>query len=270
MAMDAYILMTRLNHIYRILATGFCFACFGLGGIALSLFVFPLQRLIIRDVERRKLRARYTVHRTFRFFINMMKFVGVFNFDFAAEAQLKRARGQIIIANHPSLIDVVALIAMTPQADCVVKAQLFTNLFMRGVITSTGYISNSDPDSLLDDCATSLQKGNNLIIFPEGTRSVPGQTLLFQRGAANIALRAGASYLALYIDCSPSTLTKQEQWYQVPATKPTLSIRFLKDIQLTEFFVMSSPSLAARQLTRDLQLFYQQAVEQYGHSETRT
>jgi 1-acyl-sn-glycerol-3-phosphate acyltransferase len=270
MAMDTFIVITRLNHLYRILGTGFCFACFGLGGIAMSLTVFPLQRLMIRDVELRARKARFTVHRTFRFFIQMMKFVGVFNFDLEAEAQLKQANGQIIIANHPSLIDVVALIAMTPQADCVVKAQLFANPFMRGVINSTGYISNSDPDKLLDDCAASLKKGNNLIIFPEGTRSIRGQALHFQRGAANIALRANTGYLALYIDCSPSTLTKQEQWYQVPLKKPTLSIRFLKDIQLTEFFVMSSPSLAARQLTRDLQHFYQQAVEQYGHSENRT
>ncbi len=263
--------MQKLNHCYRILATGFCFAVFGIGGVLLSLTAFPLQRLFIRDAEQRKRRARHTVHVTFKGFIGLMRFVGIFNFDFAAAAELRRARGQIIIANHPSLIDVVALIAMTPQADCVVKAQLFRNPFMRGVITSTGYISNSDPDKLLDDCATSLQKGNNLIIFPEGTRSTPGSGLSFQRGAANIALRAKRGYMALYIRCQPSTLTKQEQWYQVPATKPTLSIRYLQDIQLTDYLKqMQSPSLAARQLTRDLQTFYQQVVKQHGHFETRT
>ncbi|HEX5792882.1 MAG TPA: lysophospholipid acyltransferase family protein [Rheinheimera sp.] len=261
--------MQKLNHGYRILATGFCFVVFGIGGVLLSVSVFPLQRLFIRNAEQRKQRARYTVHLAFGFFISLMRFLRIFNFDFAAAAQLRQARGQIIIANHPSLIDVVALIAMTPQADCVVKAQLFRNPFMRGVITSTGYISNSDPDKLLDDCAASLQKGNNLIIFPEGTRSKPGSQLSFQRGAANIALRANRGYLALYIRCQPSTLTKQEQWYQVPASKPTLSIRYLRHIQLTDYVQRSqSPALAARQLTRDLQHFYQQAVDQHGIFET--
>ena len=198
-----------------------------------------------------------------------MRFVRVFNFDFAAASTLRNARGRIIIANHPSLIDVVALIAMTPQADCVVKAQLFRNPFIRGVINSTGYISNSDPDKLLDDCAASLHKGNNLIIFPEGTRSTPGEPLMFQRGAANIALRANRGYLALYIRCQPSTLTKQEQWYQVPASKPTLAICYLQDIQLTAALQQNpSPALAARQLTRELQHFYQQAVDQHGFFET--
>lgn len=253
----------KLNHMYRILGTGFCFVCFGIGGIILSLLVFPAQRLFINDVEQRKSQARRTVHRAFRFFIGLMRHIGIFNFNFSAAEQLGKAHGQIIIANHPSLIDVVALIAMTPNADCVVKAQLFHNPFMRGVINSTGYISNADPDKLLDDCAASLAKGNNLIIFPEGTRTTPGQPLLFQRGAANIALRAKRGYLALHIDCSPSTLTKQEQWYQVPATKPGLSIRYLKHLTLDNYVNESSPSLAARQLTRDLQQFYQQVVQQH-------
>ena len=263
--------MRRLNHWYRIAATGFCFAAFGIGGVLLSLTVFPLQRLMIPDTEQRKRRARHTVHKTFKGFISLMRFVRIFNFEFSAAAKLEQARGQIIIANHPSLIDVVALIAMTPNADCVVKAQLFRNPFMRGVITSTGYISNSDPDKLLDDCAASLQAGNNLIIFPEGTRTTPGTALAFQRGAANIALRAKRHYLALYICCEPSTLTKQEQWYQVPATKPTLRISYLQDIAVDTYLEQqASASLAARQLTRDLQNFYQQAVKQHGHFETRT
>lgn len=254
-------MIRHLNHWYRILGTGFCFASFGVGGVILSVLVLPAQRLFIRDIELRKRRARQTVHSSFHIFVSLMRGLRIFNFEFAAAETLRDARGQIIIANHPSLIDVVALIAMTPNADCVVKAQLFRNPFMRGVIRSTGYISNADPDKLLDECAASLAKGNNLIIFPEGTRTKPGQHMHFQRGAANIALRAQRGYLALYIRCWPSTLTKQEQWYQVPATKPTLTIRYLRHIALDDYLTASSPSLAARQLTRDLQQFYQQVVQ---------
>ena len=78
------------------------------------------------------------------------------------------------------------VLPMTPNADCVVKAQLFRNPFMRGVISSTGYISNADPDKLLDDCADSLAKGNNLIIFPEGTRVAPGDKPPLQSGFAGL------------------------------------------------------------------------------------
>lgn len=252
--------MQKLNHYYRTLATGFCFVCFGLGGLLLSLTVLPLQKLFIRDEQRSKAAARRTVHRSFGFFLGLMRFTGIFNFDLSARQHLAGVQGKIIIANHPSLIDVVALIAMIPNADCVVKAQLFRNPFMRGVISSTGYISNSDPDKLLDDCTASLKQGNNLIIFPEGTRSKPGQPLHFQRGAANIALRSGCAYIALQISCKPSTLTKEEHWYNVPRSKPTLAIHFLKAIDTAGYYNLSSPSLAARQLTRDLQNYYQQIL----------
>jgi 1-acyl-sn-glycerol-3-phosphate acyltransferase len=257
--------MRQLNHFYRVLATGFCFICFGLGGILLSLTIFPLQRLLIRDQQQRKSHARHTVHLAFKGFIKLMQLVGVFNFDFSAATELQQARGQIIIANHPSLIDVVALIAMTPYANCVVKAQLFGNPFMRGVLKSTGYISNSEPDKLLDDCAATLQQGNNVIVFPEGTRSTHGQRLKFQRGAANIALRAKQGYLALHIQCQPSTLTKNEAWYQVPAHKPTLRIQYIRHIALdTGLLRHPSTSLAVRRLTNQLQHFYQQVLEQHG------
>lgn len=260
----------RFNHSYRILATGFCFSIFGLGGLVLSLLVFPVQRLLIRDAVQRRIAARYTVHRSFKFFIALMRLTGVFYFEFPGKAELAASRGKILIANHPSLIDVVALISLLPKADCVVKAQLFRNPFMRGVIQSTGYLTNADPDLLLQDCSESLKSGNTLIIFPEGTRTTPGSAQLFQRGAANIALRSGCSFLACLIQCKPTTLTKQEAWYQVPAQRPTLKIEVLQEFDIQPFLQQESTSLAARQLSRQLESFYHQVMKSHGTTESRT
>lgn len=190
-------------------------------------------------------------------FLWWMKFLGVVDYDFHAD-ELRRARGKIIIANHPTLIDVVALIALTKWADCVVKAELFRNPFIRAIIRSTGYISNSDPNLLIADCESSLAQGNNLIIFPEGTRTGADQVIKFQRGAANIALRTGASFLALAIECKPRTLRKGEPWFCSPSCKPTLSIRFVREIPLSGYLPSVCPTHDARQLTRDLEVFYQQ------------
>lgn len=260
----------QLNHGYRVLATGFCFSVFGIGGLVLSLLLFPVQRLFIQNATKRRIVARYTVHRSFKFFISLMRLVGVFHFNFPDKKQLAASRGKILIANHPSLIDVVALISMLPHADCVVKAQLFRNPFMRGVIQSTGYLTNADPDLLLQDCAASLKSGNTLIIFPEGTRTTPGVALHFQRGAANIALRTGCNFFACFIQCKPTTLTKQEAWYQVPPQRPTLSIQVLKEIDIQPFLQQESASLAARQLSRELETFYHQVMTTHGTTESRT
>ena len=98
-----------------------------------------------------------------------------------------------------------------------------------------------------------LQKGNNLLMFPEGTRSIPGTPLLLKRGAAQIAIRASAPIRPIKIDCKPSTLTKHNKWYKVAKTKPIMTLEvgalvnpkdFLKNTEL--------PSLAARHLTKYL------------------
>jgi hypothetical protein len=40
--------------------------------------------------------------------------------------------GLLVLANHPTLIDVVCLISLLPNADCVVKRAVACNPFMRG------------------------------------------------------------------------------------------------------------------------------------------
>lgn len=247
----------RLNHKWRVVATGVSFVTFGLGGVLLSTTFIPLLYLLIWSTPQRKRVAREIVRCSFKAFTWWMKFLQVINYDFAAD-ELKNARGKIIIANHPTLIDVVAIISLTRSPDCVVKAELFSNPFVRVVIRSTGYISNCDSELLIRDCQESLAQGNNLIIFPEGTRTKQDQPIKFQRGAANIALRTKTAFLALKIDCQPSTLRKGEAWFKSPPHKPTLSIRYLKDIDIDNYLNLPCVSQAARQLTRDLEDFYQQ------------
>ncbi|MDV6316405.1 lysophospholipid acyltransferase family protein [Idiomarina sp. HP20-50] len=235
----------------------------------LSVTALPLLTLLSKGQQQREIRARRLVQLTFRWFIGVMKWTGVFHFDFKAIEQLKGVRGQVIIANHPCLIDVVALISFVPNPDCVVKSHLWKNPFMRGVIRSTGYLSNSDPEDLVTDCERSLAQGNNLIIFPEGTRTTPGETVKFQRGAAHLALRTRAKITALRIDCSPVTLIKNEAWYCAPERKPTLSVHYLGEIESAKYCDTTKLSIAARQLTRDLQSYYERVRENDREPEAR-
>ena len=259
-----------INRTWRRLATGLCFAIFGIGGVILSLTALPALKLISAgNEELRQARARRLVQLTFRWFIGVMKWTGVFNFDFKAVEQLKQVKGQVIIANHPCLIDVVALISFVPNPDCVVKSHLWKNPFMKGVIKSTGYLSNEDPDELVKDCQESLEQGCNLIIFPEGTRTTPGEKIRFQRGAAHLALRTKAKVTALWVDCSPVTLIKNEMWYQAPKEKPTLSVHYLKEIDTQAYRDEEKLSIAARHLTRDLQNFYEKVLQDDRQSENR-
>lgn len=249
-----------INYFWRILATGFCFTVFGLGGLLLSLVVYPLQKILIVDKAQQKVIARHTVHHTFRMFVSLMSLLGVTRFDLAQAEQLKNIEGQLVLANHPSLIDVVVLISYIPNADCVVKTNLFSNFFLRGVFKNTGYISNGDPEGLLEECKNTLSKGNNLIVFPQGTRTKVGEKLKFKRGAANIAVRCQASISAVILSMEPSTLTKSEPWYKVPATKAQFTARLVQGGPIVPGFDESNISKLVRQYNRELECFFEKEI----------
>lgn len=252
-----------LNYYWRVIATGICFVFFGVGGLLLSLIILPIQRLVIRDKKAQKKMARKTVHHAFKFFIGMMAFVGIFKFDTTKAQQLKSLNGHLIMANHPSLIDVVVLISLIPNADCIVKTHLFKNVFLRGVVSNTGYISNADPKGLLDDCEASLKAGNNLIIFPQGTRTKLDDKLQFQRGAANIAIRCQANITSVMLKVIPSTLTKNVPWYRIPKTKAHFSAMVVDHSPALPENNVSQTSKDVRQYNRDLENFFREELSKY-------
>jgi 1-acyl-sn-glycerol-3-phosphate acyltransferase len=171
--------------------------------------------------------------------------------------------GQLIMANHPTLVDIVFLISRIKQANCIVKESLWRNPFMRGGIVNAGYISNSDPEKMIADCVGWLQSGGTMIIFPEGTRSVPGKPCRFQRGAAAIALQANKIVTPVTLSCYPSTLTKAEPWYQIPERRFHLVMHVGDDIALDEFLLIQPKSIAVRRFNQYLQDYFTQQRERY-------
>ncbi len=239
-----------INYLWRLLGTAVAFTLFGLGALVLSVLVFPCFNLLVTDIVVKKRRSRRLIAKSFRLFILALETIGVIRFRLDDLESLTNLPGQILVANHPSLIDVVLLIARLDDADCIVKASLYNNPFLSGAVKAAGYIPNSDPEQLLIACQQTLNSGSTLIIFPEGTRSIPNQPLKLQRGAANIALRITAKIRLVHIKVHPSTLTKSEPWYQIPRTKPTFHIKLGEQID-TEIFAKQyqHTSLAARRLT---------------------
>lgn len=248
-------MIMRLNYYWRVVATGGCFALFGLGGIALWTLVFPMIRAL--PVREKAERIRWVIHCAFRVFLWFMQIVGIMRLKVEGAERLREANGMLVVANHPTLIDVVALISLMPDASCVVKQKLWKNPCLGGVVRAAGYISNSDSDRLMSDCAQDLRRGRPMIIFPEGTRSRAGQPLEFQRGAAYIALRSRRPLMPVLIDCSPSTLTKREKWYQIPRRPFCLRIKVLEPRSVESLAdVGQAQTIVARRLTEALETLF--------------
>jgi len=254
----------KLMYGWRLFATGFSFFSFGLGGLLLWALVFPVLSVLPGDHRQRISRGQKVVHYSFYFFIGLMHRMGVMTYEIVGLEKLNRP-GQLILANHPTLVDIVFLISRIKQANCIVKGSLWHNPFMRGPILNAGYISNSDPEQMITECVEWLRSGGTMIIFPEGTRSVPGKPCRFQRGAANIALQANKIVTPVTLSCYPSTLTKAEPWYRIPYRRFHLAMHVGDDIQLDEFINMTPKSIAVRRFNRFLQDYFTQQREIYKY-----
>ena len=219
--------MKRLNHAWRLFTTGLSFSVFGLGGLVMGLLLFPISFVLIRDTGARQTAARNLIGFAFKAFIWMMKSLGVLSYQVQGKENAQAPRSQLIIANHPTLIDVVFLVSLFPQVDCVIKEAVTKNPFMGGTVAAANYISNSETQELLDSCVRRLSSGGSLLLFPEGTRSRGNQPLELKLGAAAVAVDSDAEILPIIIRCTPPTLAKHEPWYKIPPTQPFFSIQIL-------------------------------------------
>ena len=125
-------MFNRINYYWRLIATAISFSIFGLGGVLLSLTIFPVVNLLIWNQKRRKVVGQYIVHLSFRFFIGFMNRTGILDYEIIGREKLD---GQpcLILANHPSLIDVVFLISFMKKVDCIVKQSLLRNPMVNGL-----------------------------------------------------------------------------------------------------------------------------------------
>lgn len=193
---------------------GFCFLVFGIGSLVLSFGIFPVLSFV-RHPERRKQQAVWWIQKSWRFFAALM--IGLHLIEVKKEHfdRLAAQKGSLIIANHPSLIDVVLMFAYTPRPVCLVKGKLLENFFIKRLVQTAFLTNDMEPDAFLEQTKSLLLSGHNLIIFPEGTRTLPHTPVSLHRGIGHLAYLTKAPVLPVRIVCSPPILGKHQKWYDV-------------------------------------------------------
>jgi len=240
----------KLNHVWRIFATGVVFVLLGVGALVLSITMFPVLRLTSWNADTARRRIQRGMQLTFRAYMEIMRALGILTFHVEGAERLRES-GRLIVANHPTLLDVVLLVSQMPEVDCIVKRGLWRNPFLRWPVSWAGYLPNSEGEALIEECSATLRRGHSLLVFPEGTRTVPGESPRMQRGAAHIALAADSEILPVTIDCDPPTLFKGNPWYRVPARRFHLNVVVGAPVAARDFVRGDEvPARAARRLTR--------------------
>lgn len=183
---------------YRCVVKSSAIIIFGLISIVFGMTILPPLRLILHPARRFRKVARFLAYASFKGFVGLLILFRGIKLDVEGKAELRRMKGKVIAANHPSLLDVVILISLVPNADCIVRGSL-TKSVMTGVIRQLYIVNDLGYEQLLPRCRKSLAEGSNIIIFPEGTRTPRHGSNTFKRGAAHIAYDTGADIQMLYI-----------------------------------------------------------------------
>ncbi|MFT5487775.1 MAG: 1-acyl-sn-glycerol-3-phosphate acyltransferase [Paracoccaceae bacterium] len=259
--------MARINYYWRLLATGVSFSVFGLGALVITVTLFPAVHLFSTDRQRAHRGCQYVVHLSFRAFIWMMKTLGILTYEFSDIEKLPISSGRLIIANHPTLLDVVFIISRLPTTQCVVKKAAWSNPFLAGVMWATGYIQNEDPVVLIDDCVRTLEEGNNLVIFPEATRTVPGRNIKLKRGAASVISTSRRLFTPLIMTCEPSTLAKGQKWFEIPHRRIHFKISVGEPVDPVPLLTDGEQlSKSNRRINNAIEELFVTGIERHGRS----
>jgi 1-acyl-sn-glycerol-3-phosphate acyltransferase len=184
-------------YIYRIFMKAVSFFVFGLGTVILVFPVMPVLLIIFRSAENFQINARRLISASFRFFIGMMKCMGIVEFEAPDREFFKNLKSKIIVSNHPSLLDMVMIISLIPNADVIVQDYV-RNTILWGVVKRFYIMNTLNFEELVAACRESLARGNCLVIFPEGTRTRRNEKMRLKKGAARISLLTGTEIVAVY------------------------------------------------------------------------
>jgi 1-acyl-sn-glycerol-3-phosphate acyltransferase len=218
-----------VDRIWRVLFTGSSFLFFFLGGVILSYLALPVVSVAIRDPELRARRCRRVVARAWVLFHDYMRVTRLLRYDARRIRLMLPAGPCVLIANHPTLVDVTALLAALPDVVVVVKRSWMRSPLVGPILSHCRHIDAGDGGSfsgvsVFEQAVAHLKRGTPILLFPEGTRSPERGLGEFRLGAFQIACRAGVPLVPILLRCEPPTLMRGQAWYDIPERTAELSV----------------------------------------------
>lgn len=161
----------------------------------------------------------------YRLYWALIRPLGMLRLEADALDALRDEPGLLIVANHPSLLDAMMLVARLPRSACVMKSSLMRNPFLAAGALLARYIPNDSAHVMIRRAVADLRAGGQLVMFPEGTRTTRAPLNGFQPGFAVIAKHAQAPVQTLFIDTSSPYLGKGWPLWRLPPLPIVFSVR---------------------------------------------
>lgn len=176
--------------------------------------------------ERGKAVGRAGIAYGYRLFWWLASLTGIMQMHVQAlDALRDEPGGLIIVANHPSLLDALMLVARLPRGACIMKASLMRNVFLGAGARLARYIRNDSPRAMIRLAVDDVKHGGQLVLFPEGTRTTQAPLNPLRPGVTLIAKLAGAPIQAVFIDTDSPYLGKGWPLWKLPPLPIVFTVR---------------------------------------------
>lgn len=238
----------------RFFAIYVAFFLIAFGSAILGFLLIPFWEVLVS----RKLSAenyRKVISRGVRLYLWLLHVGRLLDVSYDNFEKISKNEATVIVANHPSLLDILFFFAKFPTCCCIVKDDLARFSPYAPLIHGAAYLKNSSVE-ILEEAKVELSRGNPIVVFPEGTRSdyknQENGMLKLQRGAANIALRCGCNIFPIEIDLSPLVLGRNQAWYNLPTQRCSARLK-LGSVITVDIQDGESVQSAARRITAQLE-----------------
>ncbi|RZI71976.1 MAG: 1-acyl-sn-glycerol-3-phosphate acyltransferase [Variovorax sp.] len=197
--------------------------------------------------------GRAAIALAYRWFWSIASLLGMMRVDADCLDALRDERGVIFVANHPTMLDALLLVARLPRSACIMKADLMRNIFLGAGARLAHYIRNDSARTMVRLAVDDLRAGGQLVLFPEGTRTVKPPVNDFRPGVTLIAKLANAPIQTVIIDTDSPYLGKGWPLWKVPPLPIVFKLR------LGQRF---APAQDSNALLLQLEQYFRQNMEQ--------
>lgn len=134
----------------------------------------------------------------------------------------------VLVANHQSMADILALMGLRTTFKFVSKASLFRVPLVGWMMRRLQYVSldrgkQGSHGDLLVVCGALLEAGQKVLIFPEGTYASGPERLPFKRGAFRLAQRAQVPLVPIVIEGTGALVFEDGPWFS-PTGRATVRV----------------------------------------------
>lgn len=183
--------------------------------------------------------GRQVIMRGFRLYLFILRTLCACRFDLDELDRLRDAGPLIIAANHPSLLDVVLIVSRLPNAVCVMKASLMDNPLFGSAARIARYVRNDGALQIIKQSQAALREGAQIVIFPEGSRTLQAPIDPMAATLGLIARRSGTPVQTVMLEFSSPYLGKTWPLFRPPSLplhcRARLGHRFDAPIDHTAF-----------------------------------